>query len=170
MRMGDIHVCSVFPFGFFVRCRETGNSVECIVFPEPKRCEVTSMFARNARTRGERPAERIGHDAETMSIRNYVRGDPLKYISWKATAKTGDLKTKELSSLLQEPVIVDIDEIPKREEEAKISCATYAVLNLFKLNIPVGLRAGRRFHAPALSRRHRRTLLQELALYGDRES
>ena len=68
------------------------------------------------------------------------------------------------------PVIVDIDEIPKREEEAKISCATYAVLNLFKLNIPVGLRAGRRFHAPALSRRHRRTLLQELALYGDRES
>ena len=167
--LGNVHVCSVFPFNFFVRCRKTGEGSERVVFPEPKQCDPGVVFGEQRRARGEQYSDRTGFDSDTISIRDYVQGDPLKYISWKATAKTGELKTRELSSLSDQPVLIDFDEVVARNGEERISFVTYMVLNLLRKNVPVGLKLHQKIFRPAVSAAHKSALLTELALYGTEE-
>ena len=164
----DIHVCSVFPFNFFVRCRRVPRSPEVIVFPKAKTCALWSSFEKEARKKGETSSGKTGHEGEIVSFRNYAQGDPVKYIYWKASAKTGDLKTKELSSTVRQPVVIDFDGIQMGDIEEKLSCVTYTVLKLFRQNTPVGLRIGGNLFRAGLLASHRTRLLRELALYGPR--
>lgn len=162
----NIHICSVFPFSFFMRCRRLEKSFDFIVFPEPKKCDLLSTFEKEKLSKGERHLDKAGFESEILSIREYIHGDPFKYISWKATAKTGELKTKELSSLAFQPIIVDFEKITIKDTEEKISCITYTILQLLKKNIPVGLKIGDKFHMPDVSNAHKISILKELALYG----
>jgi len=169
LAVGDVHVCSVFPFNFFVRCSKSGEAREGVVFPEPKPCDPGVLFGKRNRARGEQHSDRTGFDSDTQSIRDYVQGDPLKYISWKATAKTGELKTRELSSLSDRPVVIDFDEVMGRNAEERISFVTYMVLSLLRKNVPVGLKLHQKIFRPAVSAAHKAALLTELALYGTEE-
>ncbi len=101
-----------------------------------------------------------------ISIREYRHGDPLKYINWKATAKTGRLKTKELSSLGHQPIVIDFDRIPIRDIEERLSCVAYSLLQIIKKGYaPVGLKINGRFYEPGASQTHKINMLKELALY-----
>jgi len=148
VKMDDIHLCSVFPFNFFIRCRKIARAMEVTVFPYAKKCEIPVLLERDRQSQGERSMDRAGYEAEIMTMRDYIKGDPLKYIHWKATAKTGKLKTKELSSLAQQPVLIDLDAVPIKNVEERISCITYIILKLFRQNIPVGLKIKGAFYKP----------------------
>lgn len=161
----NIHICSVFPFNFFIRCRRLDKSFGFIVLPEPKKCDLLSTFEKEKMSKGERHLNKIGFESEILSIREYIHGDPFKYINWKATAKTGELKTKELSSLSFQPVVIDFEKSTIRSTEKKISCITYTILQLLKKNIPVGLKIGDKFYKPDVSNSHKISILKELALY-----
>ncbi|KWT92013.1 hypothetical protein ASN18_0621 [Candidatus Magnetominusculus xianensis] len=161
----DIYICSVFPFNFFMRCTPVSCSKEFVVFPAPKKCTLSGADGRSMRSGGEGASDRTGFDSDIVSIRNYIQGDPLKYISWKATARSGKLKTKELSSMSFDPVLIDFDNttgIADREE--RISCITYTIVTLIKRNIPVGLKIGEKVYPPGTSHASRATLLNALAL------
>lgn len=164
--LADIYICSVFPFYFFTRCRAVKKNIEAIVFPEPIRCDLASHSEDQAKMRGEKTSDRIGYDADIVSIRDYIQGDPLKYINWKASAKTGKFKTKELSSSAGQPIILDFDRIDIKNIEKKISCIAYILLQLYKKNIPVGLRINNRLYKPDSSGAHKISIFKELALYG----
>lgn len=161
----NIYICSVFPFYFFTRCRAIRKKLEAVVFPEPIRCDLASPSEDQARTRGEKTSDRIGYEADIVSIRDYIQGDPMKYINWKASAKTGEFKTKELSSAAGRPVIIDFDKIDIKNTEKKISCIAYILLQLLKKNIPVGLRINNRLYKPDSSGAHKISLMKELAMY-----
>jgi len=162
----DSHIYSVFPFNFFTRFKDTGRSVSCIVFPSLKPCELFTVYPVETRGRGERLSDALGYESDIVSIREYVRGDPFKYIHWKATAKTGKLKTKELSSLSYRPVIIDFEKVAVKDIEERLSSLAYTIVQLSKKNIPVGLKIDGRFYPPEASPSHRLNLLRELALYG----
>ncbi|MFA5353912.1 MAG: DUF58 domain-containing protein [Thermodesulfovibrionales bacterium] len=164
--MGAISVSSVFPFNFFTRYRFLETATEVVVFPEPKSCDLSVMAEKGREWRGESGRDTLGYEAEILSIREYIQGDPFKYINWKATAKTGELKTKELSSLSHQPVIIEMERVAIRDLEQKVSCVTYAVLTLLRRGIPVGLSIEGNKHMPDLTDAHRLRLLKELALYG----
>ena len=163
-------ICSVFPFNFFVRCKKTEGSLETIVFPAPKKCELAGLAEQGKRVRGEQTSDRLGYEAEIVSLRDYIKGDPLKYIHWKASAKTGELKTKELSSVVGSPAVIDFDAI-KMDIEEKISCVTYLVLKLFRKNVPFALRINGKLLRAGLaassgqSKADKTVMLRELALY-----
>jgi len=148
VRINDFHLCSVFPFNFFIRCRKIERAIEVTVFPHAKRCELPGLSERERQLRGERSIDKAGYEAEIMTMRDYIKGDPIKYIHWKATAKTGKLKTKELSTLSHQPVIIDMDVVPIKNMEERISCITYIILKLFRENIPVGLKIKGTFYKP----------------------
>lgn len=170
--IGDVRISSVFPFNFFVRYRRINRSFETIVFPQVKRCDLSLFSERERRPRGEQPAERTGYDSDIISVRDYIKGDPIKYIHWKASARTGRLKTKELSSLSHQPVIIDFDAAPVRDVEERLSCVTYAILTLFKQNVPVGIKISGAFYRPFSGTSGERgaagktEVLRRLALYG----
>ncbi len=68
---------------------------------------------------------------EFSGLRDYTRGDPMKYINWKATAKTGDLLVNLHESTLSQKVAVllDLEGLGVQqadvlnEEAARIACA-----------------------------------------------
>jgi uncharacterized protein (DUF58 family) len=171
-RIGDIYLSSVFPFNFFIRYRKIPGVAEGVVFPKALECVYPGRSERGRKSRGEHFVDRTGYEAELLSVRDYIKGDPLKYIHWKASAKTGRIKTKELSSLSHQPVIIDFDRVPIKDVEEKISCITYLLLKLLKQNIPAGLRMGGVLHKPLMGvyreriQAHKIAMLKKLALFG----
>jgi uncharacterized protein (DUF58 family) len=163
--IGSIYVCSVFPFNFFTRFRKIHQAFRLIVFPKPKKCGDLPAQDRQARIKGDASTLAIGFDSDIISIRDYSSGDPLKYISWKSTAKTGVLKTKELSAIELQQVLIDFDRMDKRDLEHSLSCVTFLVLKFIRSNIPVGLVIQGEHFKPAVSKSHKINLLRKLALY-----
>lgn len=157
---------SNFPFNFFKRFRSVRKNFTLTVYPKAYRCSLSQFSEGNSRQRGEKELNKPGYEADILSIRDYVPGDPPKYISWKSTAKTGELKTKELSAVERQQVTIDFDGMEKVDLERSLSCATYAVLWFIRSGVPVGLKIGGEVLKPALSVQHKRLLLTRLALYG----
>jgi len=162
---GRLYLSSVYPFNFFTRFKATHGTYQAIVFPQVKKCGIPGFFENLSASGGELDINKSGYDGELVSVRNYISGDPSKYIHWKSSAKTGELKTKEFSTSSHQPVIIDFDKVDIRDKEEKISCITYVILKAFRNNIPVGLKMRDTFHKPGLSKTHRISMLRELALY-----
>jgi len=162
----DLYVYSVFPFNFFTRYRKLKKTFKMIVLPRPQHCDAFLPPDQKSHSKGEVSTLTIGYDSDIISIRNYNPGDPLKYINWKSTAKTGVLKTKELSRLELQQVLIDFDKMDKQDLEHIISCLTYLILRCIKSSIPVGLIINGEKYKPAVSHSHKITLLRKLAVYG----
>ena len=71
--------------------------------------------ARRPRTRarglpaGSRPRRSAGAGSELYQLRAYVAGDPLAHIDWKATARAGNLVSRELSQDQHLDILIAID-------------------------------------------------------------
>lgn len=162
----EIVASSVFPFNFFTRYRTISKNYELTVFPALHRCSINHLAAGQTRWKGDAASDVPGYDSDILSIRNYVSGDPFKYISWKATAKTGVLKTKELSAIASPNIVIDFDRMEKQELEETISHVTFMIVKLLQSGTAVGLTIDGEAHPPRLSAAHKATLLTRLALYG----
>jgi uncharacterized protein (DUF58 family) len=164
--LGEVLVCSVFPFSLFTRFRKCPGIFDLTIFPKPLPCRLMDLQDRQRGGGGETPSTFAGFDSDILSIRDYVAGDPLKYISWKSTAKTGRLKTKELSSVKVRHVMINFDAMDRTRLEETISCVTFGILKFVRSNIPVGLQIDGQLLRPGTSPIHKAKLLTKLALYG----
>lgn len=63
----------------------------------------------HGRPAGARPRRLSGTGTELHQLRAYVRGDPLGRIDWKATARAGELITREQSQEQQLDVLIALD-------------------------------------------------------------
>ena len=164
-RIDTAYLESPFPFSFFLRAKRLKIEREVVVFPEPLECDMDRVWRDESGRRGESSRGGLGDSSELASIREYVAGDPLKYVNWKATAKSGVLRTTLFAASSQKPVLIDFEKVAIRGLEEKISSVAFAILTLMKRNIPVGIRFADRSFPPALSDSHRFTIMKELALY-----
>lgn len=164
--ISEITVASVFPFNFFSRYRRLPKKVELIVFPGMHPCSLESLPANQTKWRGEASSDHAGYDSDLLSIRDYVFGDALKYISWKATAKTGRLKTKELSTTESPTLMINFNRLDRYDLEQALSRTTYLVVKAIHGGTPVGLVIDGDTYEPSCSPAHKTMLLTRLALYG----
>ncbi len=162
-----IRISSVFPFSFFTRYKTLHQEHRLVVFPKPLKCRLVRQHDHRTRAKGDLSADLAGFEADLLSIRNYVPGDPLRYINWKSTAKTGQLKTKELSSVDMQYFMIDLDRMEKKDLESVVSCVTYTVLKMIRSRIPIGLCIGGETFKPNMTTAHKLRLLEKLALYGE---
>jgi uncharacterized protein (DUF58 family) len=167
--IGLVSLHSVFPFNFFTRYKCYSIESSFVVFPKLEQCELLSLYRKEQLLKGEHSSDKTGYESDIISIREYVHGDPIKYINWKATARTGELKTKELSSFIFQPVVIDFTTLDIDDIEKRVSCVAYTIVQSIKKNVPIGLKLNNTFFAPAVSGSHKTTLLTELALYGSHE-
>jgi uncharacterized protein (DUF58 family) len=158
-------ICSPFPINFFVRCRRTTLGLEFPVFPAPL-AGAGSSHPENPLRQGDASTFRKGNDGEFSRIADYTGNEPMKLIHWRLSAKFEEFKVKEMSATSGEPLMIDIDLLPGRDLEEKLSLACFLVNRMTGANRPVGLKLRERTLRPALSRQHRLHLLTELALYG----
>lgn len=91
----EFSLATRFPFSFLIKSRKTKLSRELLVYPALLEADdfldvlpmVTGEFASNFRGRG----------SELYLIREHTPQDPVRFVDWKATAKTGALKVREFT-------------------------------------------------------------------------
>lgn len=160
----NISVSSYFPFYFFKRSLSIDKSFDIVVFPTPIKCDLSSLFSDGKVLSNSFYSKGKAFEGEITGVRQYGTGDPLRFIHWKASAKTAELKTKELSPPAGKPVVININDFAG-DLENKISQATYALIKLIKTGNPVGLKLGKEFYKPDTSQTHLRRMLYALAVY-----
>ncbi len=162
-KVSEIFYCSVFPFNFFIRCLSSKESYEKVVFPKPIKC--IYIEEKEGKKKKEKEGKIRSFEGEIGGLKEYTVGEPLKYVHWKAYAKTGELYIKELYTQGEKPVVIDFEKIKTKNIEKKLSCITYLIINFYKNKTPVGLKIGKKVFKPDLSYGHKLSMLKELALY-----
>jgi len=158
----EITLRSCFPVNFFSRQFRFRPDGSALVFPTPRPC-VQPADERDLQSLGTAHSRQAGHEGELRAITDY-RGEPLKAIHWKLSARQDDLMVKQHSGLSQPPVLIELAALPGNLEQ-KLSHASHLIMTLSRGNRPVGLRLADTTITAASGQRQRQMLLQELALY-----
>ncbi len=91
----EFSLATRFPFSFLIKSRKIKLGRELLVYPALLEADdfldvlpmVTGEFVSNVRGRG----------SELYLIREHTPQDPVRFVDWKATAKTGALKVREFT-------------------------------------------------------------------------
>lgn len=158
----EIMVATSFPVGLFERYYTEKVPVNLIVFPKPIVADLKVLDYQDAK-KGQESLQSLtrGYD-EVHSIREY-RGEPVKLIHWKASAKTGTLYVKDTYSQEKKPIILSLDMVDGGLEE-RISKLSYLIIRFIREGYPVGLKIGENVIKPDTGQMHKRKLLSALAL------
>lgn len=100
-------VISKFPFGFLRKSIDWTQQQEVEIWPG--RCLYT--FEPPASARHQRSGDRVsrlGGGTELLNLRPYRPGDPLRQVSWKATARQGHLMVRETTDESQARYWVEV--------------------------------------------------------------
>lgn len=155
-------VFSPFPVNFFVRSNSLPCHKSCVVFPSP--AFTPAIRSATADVQGEFGFFNKGYEGDVNRIKDYAGGDPLKMIHWRLSAKHDQIKVKEMSDQVGEPVIIDLHQLPGNIEK-RLSSAAFLINRMIRSNRPVGLKVGDIVTPVKASNSHRLKLLTELALY-----
>ena len=118
------------------------------VYPNMRRAREAELKALGARSlvSSHRKTSWRGEGREFESMRDYVRGDELRHISWTATARRGKLTTRQYQIERDQTILVALDAgrlmTARIENETKLDSAVHATLALFSAAARAGDNAG----------------------------
>lgn len=118
-------------------CQSELNQEESVkVYPNMRRAREMELKALGAKSylAAQRKSVRRGEGREFESMRDYVRGDELRHISWTTTARRGKLTTRQYQIERDQTIIIAIDAgrlmTGRIEDETKFDSAIHAALAL----------------------------------------
>ena len=132
-----------------VWCGAKGSAPEAIkVYPNLRRAREAELKALGARSimSSHRKTSWRGEGREFESMRDYVRGDELRHISWTATARRGKLTTRQYQIERDQTILIAMDAgrlmTARIEQETKLDSAVHATLALISAAARAGDNAG----------------------------
>jgi uncharacterized protein (DUF58 family) len=162
----DAELSSPYPFNFFTRYWHVKFDGSVTVFPKPVRRPYGEDRAAVGFGETETQKQKLDADLDTIGVRPYVEGDPMRAIHWKSSARTGRLNSRLYDdSAESEAVIVDLDALVAHGKEMGLSVASYEISRAIKSGRPIGLRDRGAVWAPSASRLDKLSMLAMLALY-----
>lgn len=155
---------------------EMGEAETVKVYPNMRRAREMELKALGARSflAIQRRAVRRGEGREFESMRDYVRGDELRHISWTATARRNKLTTRQYQIERDQTVMIAIDAgrlmTGRIGDETKLDTAIHASLALMSACARAGDNCGllvfgrrvRRFLPPKRGLEHIDAVLESL--------
>ena len=127
----------------------TANAPDVVkVYPNMRRAREAELKALGARSivSAHRKTSWRGEGREFESMRDYVRGDELRHISWTATARRGKLTTRQYQIERDQTILVALDAgrlmTARIEQETKLDSAVHATLALMSAAARAGDNAG----------------------------
>jgi len=115
----------------------SANQPEVVkVYPNMRRAREAELKALGARSvvSSHRKTSWRGEGREFESMRDYVRGDELRHISWTATARRGKLTTRQYQIERDQTILIALDAgrlmTARIEQETKLDSAVHATLAL----------------------------------------
>ena len=146
------------------------------VYPNMRRAREAELKALGARSvvSSHRKTSWRGEGREFESMRDYVRGDELRHVSWTATARRGKLTTRQYQIERDQTILIALDAgrlmTARIEQETKLDSAVHATLALFSAAGRAGDNAGlvvfgrriKSYLAPSRGRDHIEAALEAL--------
>jgi uncharacterized protein (DUF58 family) len=96
-----------FPFGLLETAASYDDRREIVVYPRVH--AVRAAPVTRAASYHARPPARRGEGDEFFSLREYVPGDEVRHIAWKASARASKLLVKELELQTERSVLISFD-------------------------------------------------------------
>jgi uncharacterized protein (DUF58 family) len=118
------------------------------VYPNMARAREAELKALGARSlvASHRKTSWRGEGREFESLRDYVRGDELRHVSWTATARRGKLVTRQYQIERDQTILIALDAgrlmTARIENETKLDSAVHATLALMSAAARGGDNAG----------------------------
>ena len=151
-----------FPFGLFHAWTYIHFDVRCLVYPKPATAQpLPAVSAQN----GSGKLIATG-DEDFSGLRNYVAGDAMPRIAWKALAREQGLQVKQFSAPQGHALWLDWAQLPNIAPERKLELLTRWVLDSDAQGLIYGLRLPDGEVMPQNSPAHRTACLRGLALFG----
>jgi uncharacterized protein (DUF58 family) len=125
-----------------------GASVAVKVYPNMRRAREAELRALGARSfvAARRKSQWRGEGRDFESLRDYVRGDEMRHISWTATARRGKLVTRQYQMERDQTILIALDAgrlmTARIENETKLDSAVHAALALMSAAARAGDNAG----------------------------
>lgn len=125
-----------------------GGPTAVKVYPNMRRAHEAELKALGARSlvAAHRKTSWRGEGREFESLREYVRGDELRHISWTATARRGKLTTRQYQIERDQTILIALDAgrlmTARIEQETKLDSAVHAALALMSAAARGGDNAG----------------------------
>jgi uncharacterized protein (DUF58 family) len=125
-----------------------GEAIAVKVYPNMRRAREAELKALGARSlvASHRKTSWRGEGREFESLRDYVRGDELRHISWTATARRGKLTTRQYQIERDQTILIALDGgrlmTARIEQETKLDSAVHAALALMSAAARAGDNAG----------------------------
>lgn len=136
LALGKLTLHTEFPLGLFHAWSYLHFDTRCLVYPKP--------MAGAPLPPGDAPdgagKRSITGDDDFSGLRNYVAGDALPRIAWKAFARGQGLQVKQFSTQAGEELWLDIAATPDRSDEDKLARMTRWVLDAEAQGLRYGLR------------------------------
>ncbi|MFN2577680.1 MAG: DUF58 domain-containing protein [Pyrinomonadaceae bacterium] len=125
-----------------------GESMTVKVYPNMRRAREAELKALGARSfvAARRKSQWRGEGRDFESLREYVRGDEMRHISWTATARRGKLVTRQYQMERDQTILIALDAgrlmTARIENETKLDSAVHAALALMSAAARAGDNAG----------------------------
>jgi uncharacterized protein (DUF58 family) len=99
------------PFGLFQRQFTSGAKREVAVFPSFHKLKEYEFMAfhRQGGLAGQKRRKKLGVSLEFEQIKPYVRGDDVRFLNWKASARTGELMLNQYRDEKSQQMVCMID-------------------------------------------------------------
>lgn len=125
-----------------------GNPITVKVYPNMRRAREAELKALGTRSfvAARRKSQWRGEGRDFESLRDYVRGDEMRHISWTATARRGKLVTRQYQMERDQTILIALDAgrlmTGRLENETKLDLAVHATLALMSAAARAGDNAG----------------------------
>ncbi|SHK44540.1 Uncharacterized conserved protein, DUF58 family, contains vWF domain [Maribacter aquivivus] len=108
---GNLNVFATSPIGFLAKKYTFNQDKEVPVYPSFLQLRKYELLAFSNRLMefGIKKIRRIGHTMEFEQIKDYIQGDDIRNINWKATAKRGQLMVNQFQDEKSQPIYSIID-------------------------------------------------------------
>lgn len=162
LQPGRLTLYSEFPLGLFRAWAYLHFDTRCLVYPKP----LNHATLPTSQTPDGTGTSTIPGDEDFAGLRNYVAGDALPHIAWKAYARSHVLRVKQFSSPSGEEIWLDPDSAPERDLEGKLARATRWILEAECRGLRYGLTLPGCKLPAGNGLAHRDECLRRLALFG----
>lgn len=107
---GNLLCFAKSPLGLIQRRFSTEHEVSVKVYPSFQQLKKYQLIATSEHyATGIKKVRRLGHSLEFEKIKNYVPGDDVRTINWKATARSSDIMVNTFTDARQQQVYCLID-------------------------------------------------------------
>ena len=127
---------------------QAGEPITVKVYPNMRRAREAELRALGTRSfvAARRKSQWRGEGRDFESLRDYVRGDEMRHISWTATARRVKLVTRQYQMERDQTILVALDAgrlmTGRLENETKLDLAVHATLALMSAAARAGDNAG----------------------------